>query len=157
MTDLERLCRKYGEITHRQNGKEYILKWDDEKGKMIDSRKENKLMKVEVKEIYKCDHCNKLYQVKGAAERHERACHRNPDNERACFGCDNLEKKETSIGMMTPYGEINKPVNCLYCKIKYVFLYPPKVEHKGNAFDLGEFNEPMPKVCESYSRQEFFI
>lgn len=154
MTDLEKLVRKYGEIEHRENGKVYLLKWDDEKEKMIDPRKE-KLMKVEIKKIYKCDHCNKLYQVKGAAERHEKACHKNPDNERACFGCDNLDRRETSIGMMGPWGEIEKPVNCLYCKSKDIFLYPPKVEHKGNSFELGEGNEPMPKVCESYSRQEF--
>jgi ATP-binding cassette subfamily D (ALD) protein 3 len=54
-------------------------------------------MKVEIKEIYKCDFCNKLYQVKRFAEYHEKGCSKNPENERPCFNCHNMEKRETEI------------------------------------------------------------
>lgn len=42
MTGLERACRKYGEITHHQEGKIYLLRWDDTQEKMI--REEIKLI-----------------------------------------------------------------------------------------------------------------
>lgn len=35
MTGLERACRKYGEITHHQNGRVFLLRWDDTREKMI--------------------------------------------------------------------------------------------------------------------------
>lgn len=51
MTGLERLCKKYGEITHRQNGVDYILKWDDEKERIIDTRKGDSMAKLKGEDI----------------------------------------------------------------------------------------------------------
>jgi len=50
-------------------------------------------MKIITKEIYKCDHCNKCYQIKSACERHETLCNKNPNNHRPCFECNKLTKK----------------------------------------------------------------
>lgn len=115
----------------------------------------SKDMKVETKEIYKCDFCRKLYQVKTACENHEVSCSENPDNERACFGCEFLTKKENTIYEDSPMGgEYKFTRQLLYCNKKEIFVYPPKVEHKGNAIDLGdETNEPMPRQCEFNTNQ----
>tara|TARA_R110002051_G_C8461625_1_gene458490 strand:- start:48 stop:404 length:357 start_codon:yes stop_codon:yes gene_type:complete len=105
-------------------------------------------MKIETKEIYKCEHCNKLYQIKSYCATHETQCSKNPDNFRPCFGCVHLEKKETTITYETPIGENEYKVELLHCKKKELFLYPPKVEHKGNAYDFDHENKPMPRECE---------
>ena len=61
-------------------------------------------MITEVKEIYKCEYCRKIYQVKRFAEAHEVVCKKNPDNNRACFGCEFLEKKEKTLYEDHPMG-----------------------------------------------------
>jgi len=63
-------------------------------------------MKSEFKEIYKCDHCNKLYQRKHACIKHEIACHKNPENHRVCFGCMHLCKKKKKL-LMTVQWVVN--------------------------------------------------
>ena len=111
-------------------------------------------MKVETREIYKCDHCKKMYQLKRFCERHELMCYKNPDNNRACYGCMFLVEKTEEVysGVGNPYGEegtIN--VKVLYCSKKDVFVYPPKVAVKRNMFDMGEkSNEEMPKECDLF-------
>lgn len=103
-------------------------------------------MKIETREIYKCDHCNKLYQRKHACEKHEIMCSKNPDNFRACFGCKHLTKVEVPIqGYYWEY-----EANVLYCSKLEKYLHPPKVEHKGNALDFGRLNEPMPRECKDF-------
>jgi len=68
-------------------------------------------MKIETKEIYKCEHCNKLYQIKSKCLEHEKTCSKNPDNQRACFGCRHLEKKNYTIYEDHPYsGELERKV-----------------------------------------------
>lgn len=112
-------------------------------------------MKTELKEIYKCDHCNKLYQIKSCAIAHELICSKNPTNHRPCFICAHLEKKETIYYYDTYCGENKKTINLLHCAVIDSFLYPPKVESKKNWFDLGDkHNEPMPKECD---KQEYVI
>lgn len=112
-------------------------------------------MKTETKEIYKCDHCNKLYQIKRYAIAHENACKLNPKNKRPCFACNNLTKKVT-IRYYDDYGgENSKAVTVLFCKAKNIFLYPPSVESKKNWFELGdESNSPMPKLCEDQGTEQ---
>ena len=107
-------------------------------------------MIINKKETYKCEYCLKLYQVKGACERHEVSCHHNPDNNRACYGCVFLEKKNTELYIDHYDGsQGERDVTLFHCSKKDMFLYPPKNEHKGNFFDLGnELNEPMPRECE---------
>lgn len=109
-------------------------------------------MITQTKEIYKCEHCRKLYQAKRFAEAHEEMCKKNPENQRACFACKFLEKKETVLYYGSPIGgEITRTVSFLHCEKKGIFLYPPKVEIKGNAFKLWDnTNEPMPKKCDDF-------
>jgi len=110
-------------------------------------------MKTEIKEIYKCEFCNKLYQVKKSAIKHELQCWKNPLNNRPCFNCNHLVKNRVTV-YENYYGEDNeRSVDLLYCNKKLIFLYPPKVELKGNAFDLDEINEPMPKQCDIYDSE----
>lgn len=106
-------------------------------------------MKTEILEVYKCDHCNKLYQKKHFAEKHEKVCVLNPDNKRACDECIHLTKKDQNICYdHFDGGETHRTLSLLYCPKIDSFLYPPKVEQKKNFFDLGdELNHPMPKEC----------
>ena len=119
-------------------------------------------MKIETKEIYKCDHCNKLYQIKNSCLSHEKVCSKNPDNDRACFGCVNLTKKIETIYHDTWHGESESNVELLYCNKLDHFLYPPKVEVKGNMIETEDKeNKPMPRDCEFSNDQitdidEFF-
>lgn len=113
-------------------------------------------MITETKEIYKCEHCRKMYQIKRFAEAHEEARAKNPENKRACFGCKFLNKREKVVYFDTWNGEATRTFELCHCSKKEIFLYPPKVEHKGNSLDLGdEFNEPMPKNCPDYVEQDF--
>lgn len=54
-------------------------------------------MIIQTKEIYKCEYCRKIYQIKRFAESHEKMCKKNPENNRACFGCNFLQKKEVEV------------------------------------------------------------
>lgn len=113
-------------------------------------------MIIETKEIYKCEWCRKLYQLKRFAEAHEQMCIKNPENKRACFGCKFLDKKEVMVYDDSPWGETSKKVNLCHCSKKECFVYPPKVEIKGNMIELGDdTNEPMPKECPLYVEQDF--
>lgn len=107
-------------------------------------------MITETKEVYKCEHCKKLYQVKQACENHEITCIKNPVNRRPCYGCPMMEKKETTIYDDSPMGgDIERKVSLLYCNYKKQFFYTPKTEYKGTQFDLGdEPNDPMPEECD---------
>lgn len=105
-------------------------------------------MKTRTIEVYNCDYCNKLYQVKKAVIQHELICTKNPVNKRPCFECEHLTKAEYKIYFDAFDGEHEKTVNILYCKKKQIFVYPPRVEIKNNAYELGYMkNEPMPKDC----------
>lgn len=109
------------------------------------------MMKIEIKEIYKCDHCNKLYQIKSWAEQHEEGCNKNPDNFRACFGCKHLCKKNVDYWFDTYHGEDSKDVLVFYCEKIDSCLYPPKVELAKKWFDFGDINnQPMKKKCEFF-------
>ena len=115
-------------------------------------------MKIETKTIYKCDFCNKLYQVKSAAEKHESGCFNNPNNKRACLNCNHLTKKEATITVGYHYdgSEQDRKLNLFYCNAKKVFLHTPKNEAKHNVFDLGDDeNLPMPKECDLYNTESF--
>lgn len=113
-------------------------------------------MKEKVKNVYYCDHCKKHGLSKSAMVMHEVRCNKNPNNKRACFGCQFLEKVEQVMYIDTPMGgEIERKINVLKCKVQNMYVYPPIVEHKGNMFDWGETNEPMPKECDLRKEIEF--
>ena len=112
-------------------------------------------MKTETREIYKCDYCNKAYQLKRFCAQHEIACKKRPDYLRPCHSCKNLEKVRETI--LAGYGgdmngnEAERVVEVLFCNKIDCFIYPPSVAAKGNAFDMGEkLNVEMPKGCEFY-------
>ena len=110
-------------------------------------------MITETREIYKCEFCRKVYQIRGPAERHEVSCSKNPDNWRPCHSCIHLKKKKHTIYVDTYTGEQEYRLDLLYCPAIKTFLYPPKVEHKRNTgYDLGdETNQPMPRTCDVFN------
>jgi len=57
-------------------------------------------MKIKQATVYKCDHCGRNMLRKGAAEKHETYCRKNPNNMHRCFAyCKHLIKgKEGEIG-----------------------------------------------------------
>ena len=111
-------------------------------------------MKYKTERTFRCDFCNKLYLRKKPCANHENGCTSNPINFRACIGCANLSKKEVLLYGENEHGQTSIKVNILFCSKINSFLYPPKVERKGNSFlseDLhdGETpNQPMKKVGE---------
>jgi hypothetical protein len=108
-------------------------------------------MKIETREIYKCEYCNKLYQRKRFAKVHEDGCKKNPANYRRCFGCAHLHKVDAQYTYETYTGEDTQTVHVLHCRAKDVYLFPPKVEAKENWFDFGDKpNNPMPMECALY-------
>jgi hypothetical protein len=116
-------------------------------------------MKTETKEIYKCDHCNKLYQRKLVCQKHELSCKKSPDYLRPCHSCKILKKQRETIwaGYGDIYGnELERVVEVLFCEKLDCFIHPPSVAAKGNAFDMGgKENIEMPKECEFYVQQDF--
>ena len=109
-------------------------------------------MKIETREIYKCDHCNKLYQRKHAAINHEKACPKNPKNFRKCLDwCKHLRKKDATIEIDYLDSSCARTYSLFYCNAKKHFLYTPQNEYKGNFLELeGNDNLPMPKDCQEY-------
>jgi hypothetical protein len=117
-------------------------------------------MKTETKEIYKCDYCKKLYQLKHAAIYHESICRKNPANYRLCHSCNGLEMKDVMIYSGYDNYDNCEPVNIsrdfCFCKKKQIFLYTPQNEIKGNHHHIdtegGIFeNYPMAKECTDFS------
>lgn len=106
-------------------------------------------MIIETKEIYKCEYCRKLYQKKDWCEYHELTCSKRPDYLRACHSCSHLDKKNIDVFFDGYNGEYSERKSLLFCDKLNIFIHPPKVEKKGNAFELGDYaNEPMKKECE---------
>lgn len=78
-------------------------------------------MKTQLKEIYKCDFCNKLYQVKKAAEVHELLCTKNTVNDRPCYTCEHIGKRNTTIPVEHCMGgEGERVLNLLHCTAKNI-------------------------------------
>ena len=119
-------------------------------------------MKIETREIYKCDYCNKLYQIKNRCADHEKVCSKNPKNDRPCFGCRYLSTKKHTYYIEQYDWEEKRTVELMYCEKVATFIYPPKVEHKNNWIETEEpENRPMPKNCDHYDNfcsviDEFF-
>jgi hypothetical protein len=101
------------------------------------------------KDFYRCKHCRKLYQIKRAAEMHEKRCKKNPDNWRACNGCKFAVERLANLEGKTMNGEkFTYDKSLLYCLKKETFIHPPIIEHKGTAaIIIGNDNIPMPRTC----------
>jgi len=111
-------------------------------------------MKTKNKEVYYCDHCGKHGLSKHFMVRHEKICHKNKDNNRPCFDCEFLEKKQTKILSEYCFGsDCERAVDLFFCKSKKTFLYTPQNEVKGNRFELSDDeNNPMPKECSEFKK-----
>ena len=112
-------------------------------------------MIIEIKEIYKCGYCNKLYQRKKACELHEESCKKRPDYIRPCHSCGVIEKVRETIwsGYGGQFGnETERIVDVLFCKKRDCFIYPPSVAAKGNWFEMEKLNIEMPKECSLYEQ-----
>ena len=106
-------------------------------------------MITETREIYRCDHCRKVYLREQACIDHEPKCSMNPENGRPCMGCMFVQKQEREYYYDTPYGQGSRMVEVLVCTKFGEVMHPPLVEHKGNAYEFGDFiNHPMPRTCD---------
>ena len=111
-----------------------------------------------MKEIkaFKCDHCGKIYNRKYNARIHEEKCKKNPDNNRACFGCKFLEMVELPV-IETGYDSHTQRINTnvLVCMKFKTGVYPPSVENHPtmDGYDISdndygiEGNKAMPREC----------
>jgi len=103
-------------------------------------------MKTITKPTYKCDFCNKLYQIKNRAEFHEKICKSNPENKRACYGCESLTKK-----LHVEEGEYyHNERTLLYCNHHKQWMHTPQSEIRDNVIETGEGNVLMPKECKNF-------
>lgn len=104
--------------------------------------------------VYQCDFCKKKLFRKHSMYLHEKRCWNNPENNRACLNCTNLEKVPYQLYDYHPYNgaEFSTKVNIFKCSVKGIFMHTPMNEHKQNAFQLGEDeNHPMPKECDQHA------
>ena len=112
--------------------------------------------------IYKCDFCKKELKRKHAMVNHENKCNCNPINFRACTsGCIYLEREEIDVDYEVGYDYENgetqyesKKVNAFKCTKFDKIMYPYLIE-KSSALEKHpetfEYQEPMPKECDSFS------
>jgi len=113
-------------------------------------------MKTKTKEVYYCEHCKKHGLVKNKMIYHEAICSKNPQNYRPCFNCEHLNKGIQEITNYDYLGrEYIEKLTVFYCEEKLICLYPPKVEAKGNAFEIDD-NHPMPKECELFEERRTY-
>jgi len=114
-------------------------------------------MKIETREIYKCDFCRKLYQVKTACEKHELYCNSNPDNKTICHDCEHCNVRTVTVPL--GYGDMNgnevEGERALFhCNKLDEYLLPLKAQRKGNAYQTNESNNPMRKECEFFKKKK---
>lgn len=130
-------------------------------------------MITETKEVYKCEHCRKLYQRKNACIDHEPKCRKNPINVPTCHGCTYLE----NIGIKyEPQVQTQHGNDDLFdgrgfrCKLKKIFMYHPSLEFgqygvpdyaefKGDEIDQKRM--PVENECDDFEDEnekwnEFF-
>jgi hypothetical protein len=100
--------------------------------------------------LYICDHCKKKMQRKGAMERHEKWCPKNPENEKACSTCKHLEETKIETYFDAFDGEHMVERKAFKCVKLDKLVYPLSVQRRGldKRYDTFDEQEPMPKECE---------
>lgn len=101
--------------------------------------------------LYICDHCKKKLLRKWAMEKHEKYCGANPENRRACEGCQHLEETTVEVIYEGIYQDRIVKSKAFRCKALEKMLYPLKVEQRGlleKYPETFEDQEPMPRTCE---------
>ena len=86
-------------------------------------------------QAYKCDHCGKLYKVRGTCIRHEKYCRNAPNNQHICIWCSSLEKNDNA-----EEGKI------FYCKKLDKYLHSYVAERRN--LKCVAITERMPLTCE---------
>jgi hypothetical protein len=108
-------------------------------------------MKTETRKIYTCDYCPKHYKVASRCKYHERICTKNPENQRACYGCGHLIKRAVTVdaGWVHPFGgDGERTVSVLFCQKLNVMIHTPQNAIRGNQFEHAEYkNVEMLKEC----------
>jgi hypothetical protein len=113
-------------------------------------------MKTETRTIHRCDHCNKVYFVGKACEKHEVICKKNPENKVECYGCKFLELFECEIKIDLQGGGFEiKYANLCFCKKKKVLVIPPNKKEIAHRVTFTGRNEElkqewMPKKCDLF-------
>ena len=101
-------------------------------------------MKTKLRNIYRCDHCNKYYISKYHAERHEKYCRENPNNQHACFkDCKHLTSGQDEEGKY------------FTCDITGKSLFSYRAEATLHYASRDGFHKRMPLECEHYVIMSF--
>ena len=110
-------------------------------------------MKTETREIYRCDHCKKIYLLKRYCEAHELKCRKNPKNKQKCLeGCSYLIKKEISYTWDAYDGEHESKREILYCTKKKEGVCPYWIDGLLEEDIIGAIpNNPMPFECSLFT------
>ena len=115
-------------------------------------------MITEIREIYKCEFCRKLYQIKSACQKHEPNCRKNPLNKQRCLeGCKHLIKKEITFMYDTYIGGMEDKREILFCNKKQEGVYPYWVNGLEGEDIVGDIpNNIMPDECEFFEENKYF-
>ena len=114
--------------------------------------------------VYKCDHCSKKLFRKHSMAAHELRCSRNPENIRSCFRCMHLKSVDMRYeSVVQTYNDDLKDGTCFKCKVKEIFMHPPKLEYNEKGVpEYTEFEgeeieqERMPMTCLLREDEEYF-
>lgn len=87
--------------------------------------------------VYKCEHCGKILMRKGAMEKHEETCKKNPKNMSQCARCIHCNKiqEETDVYSYdrdgAPYVSGSRMSTFFVCECTKEKMYHPKVLNWG--------------------------
>lgn len=118
-------------------------------------------MITETREIYKCQHCRKVYQIKHYCESHELQCKNNPDNFMICHDCKHSEKKTVRIcklvgclgeNMGVSETEEYRNQRMIHCKERDLYVYPNWLSNPVQQEEMPneEENIVMPNKCDHF-------
>lgn len=110
-------------------------------------------MEIKTIEVYICDHCRKLYQLKRFAIQHEPKCKSNPDNKQICLeGCIYLTKKEIKYFYDHYDGSHESEKEILYCEKYKKGVHPYWINGLLSEDIEDEIeNDIMPKECDEFA------
>ena len=107
--------------------------------------------------LYKCDHCGKKLQRKHAMVNHEAKCRSNPNNIKACFDCEYIDRVAIEYYSDFEWDDGPCQSTAFMCTKKGVFMYPPKLEHSARGIpDITTYKgneitqESMPIECDYF-------
>lgn len=103
--------------------------------------------------LFICEFCRKAYQKKHFCTQHEQFCHKNPNNNHACFGCGYLEKTTKQIFERQAYNgdDIYRDITTFHCnkldKIVYSYAAEKIRLPGGGCHEDVDNGERMPLEC----------